>query len=301
MKTFYKNKQVLVTGGCGFIGSHIVCTLIDLGAQVTVIDDLSTGFVNNIEPVGDQITFIHKSITDPQVCDQATRDVDIIFHLAAFISVPQSVAAPQRCHEVNVDGTVNLLEAARKNGVDRFIFSSSAAVYGTPDAPCAENSTPHPESPYATSKLIGELYCQMYAQIYQLNTICMRYFNVYGERQNPHAAYAAVVAKFNDLMSQNKPVTIFGDGLQTRDFIPIEQVVEANLMLGMLPPEQLNGDLYNVATGKSMTVLELFDQLKEGFPGYNLEPTFAAARLGDIKHSQAVCTKMKRLYDEFIL
>ena len=296
MVSFYTEKKVLVTGGCGFIGSHIVHTLVDYGAQVTILDDLSTGCLTNIAPVRDAITFIQGCITNPDTCLAATKDQDIIFHLAAFISVPLSMKDPQTCHQINIDGTFNLLEAARINKVKRFIFSSSSAVYGTPNGPCSETSPCHPESPYGFSKLIGEYLCKQYTNSFGLEAACLRYFNVYGERQNPKGHYAAVVAKFKDLMLQDKPVTIFGDGQQTRDFIPVEKVAEANLMMGMLPAHLIQGQVFNVATGKSITLLELFKELKNHFPSYAHAPTFAQARAGDIKHSAAICDKLHGVY-----
>ncbi|MEX0849672.1 MAG: NAD-dependent epimerase/dehydratase family protein [Candidatus Dependentiae bacterium] len=295
MQNFYKNKEVLVTGGCGFIGSHIVEELVSLGAQVTILDNLSTGFLENIEHVADKVTFINGSITDKKLCLHATRNKSHIFHLAAFISVPKSVEEPTLCHETNIDGTFNMLEAARINGVKRFVFSSSSAVYGAPTHACNEESPCEPTSPYGFSKLIDEYLCKQFVINYDIECVCMRYFNVYGERQNPNAAYAAVVAKFRDLMKQNKPITIFGDGLQTRDFIPVEQVTQINLLLGMLPAHTIKGEIFNVATGKSITVLELFEELKTSFPAYKHTPQFAPARSGDIKHSIADCGKLQKI------
>lgn len=295
MQDFYNNKQVLVTGGCGFIGSHLVHTLVKYGAKVTVLDNLDTGFLRNIASVKDKITFIQGSVADMDVCLQATKNKSHIFHLAAFISVPLSVEEPAWCHRSNVEGTFNLLEAARINGVKRFVFSSSSAVYGAPDGPCSEDGTCKPTSPYAISKLIGEHLLNQYAINYDMECVSMRYFNVYGERQNPNAAYAAVVAKFRDLMQHNKQVTIFGDGQQTRDFIPVKQVVHTNLFLGMAVKEDIQGEVFNVATGRSITVLDLFDELKAEFPDYAHEPNFAPPRVGDLKHSTANCNKLQNL------
>jgi len=293
MKTFYKDLSVLVTGGAGFIGSHITQKLVKLGAKVTVIDNLSTGNIQNLENVKNDIRFIEKNIVDMDACLEATKGQAVIFHLAAFISVPESIKNPSKCHKINVDGTFNMLDAARTHGVQRFVFSSSSAVYGVVEGVCKETMTPHPESPYGTSKLIGEYYCKQFANNFGLHTIALRYFNVFGERQNPNGAYAAVVAKFKDLMKQNKPLTIFGDGLQTRDFIPVSDVVEANLTVAMLPPESMNGQVFNVATGKSINLLELIDMLKNNFPAYDQDILFKPARAGDIKHSSADCSKYK--------
>jgi nucleoside-diphosphate-sugar epimerase len=295
MQSYYKDKQVLVTGGAGFIGSHIVESLVSYGAQVTVLDNLSTGNIENIAHLLDKIMFVHGSITDSRTCLDASRNKSHIFHLAAFISVPQSIENPKLCHEINVTGTFNLLEAAHLNNVQRFVFSSSSAVYGTADGPCSETTPCNPTSPYGFSKLIGEYLCKQYAQNFGLETVCLRYFNVFGQRQNPNGAYAAVVAKFKDLMQHHKPITIFGDGLQTRDFIPVQQVAYTNLLLGMLPAHTVSGELFNVASGTSITLLELLNTLKIEFPNYTLAPNFAPERPGDIRHSTAVCTKLQTL------
>lgn len=295
LKKYYANKHVLVTGGCGFIGSHVAQALVDLGAHVTILDNLITGNLDNIAHIQDRVTFINGSVADPQICLDATEGKAIIFHLAAFISVPQSTENPSLCHQSNVDGTFNLLESARLHAVDRFIFSSSASVYGTTQEPCSETTPTNPQSPYAWSKLIGEQYCKQYARTFGLKTMSMRYFNVYGERQNPHAAYAAAVAKFKYHMEHNEPVTFFGDGMQTRDFVPVETVAEINLLLGTLPDQELNGDVYNVATGKSITLFELLEMLKPYYPEYDQPIQFAPERAGDVRHAIADCTKLDRL------
>lgn len=295
MKNFYKDTRVLVTGGAGFIGSHIVHKLVDLGAQVTVLDDLSSGNLENLKDIKHKINFINKSIVNLDSCLQATANQKVIFHLAAFISVPESIEDPKRCHEINVNGMFNILEAARLNNVKRFVFSSSAAVYGPTENICKENMPFDAQSPYGTTKAIGELYCKQFATNFGLNTIVLRYFNVFGERQNPDGAYAAVVAKFTDLMKQDKPVTIFGDGLQTRDFIPVADVVEANLTVAMLDDHEMNGQVFNIGTGKSINLLELVNMLKKDHPSYDQEIQFKPARAGDIKHSSADCSKYQSL------
>lgn len=287
---YYRDKQVLVTGGCGFIGSHLVGKLVDAGAHVTILDDCSTGSLGNIAPVRGRVRLIQASITDFESCLLAAQGMHIIFHLGAFISVPQSLENPTECHRINVDGTLNMLEAAHQAGVQRFVFSSSAAVYGPQDTTCVETMPCSPESPYGYSKLIGELLCQQYARCFGLNTVCLRYFNVYGERQNPNGAYAAVVAKFKHQMKHNLPITIFGDGLQTRDFITVEEVAYANMRLALLKPSSMHGNVYNIATGTSITLLELVEKLKKEFPRYTNTIIFAPARPGDITHSSADCS-----------
>jgi len=295
MKQFYRGRNVLVTGGAGFIGSHITHKLVQLGAHVTVMDNCATGFLKNNADIRDHITFLQQDVTNRQACLEATKNKNIIFHLAALVSVPESVDNPLACHEINVDGTFNLLESARINNVERFVFSSSAAVYGPGTDICTEQMPCKPTSPYGTTKLIGELLCKQYAHNYGLKTVCLRYFNVFGAHQNPAGAYAAVVATFRKLMALNKPLTIFGDGLQTRDFIPVDQVVTANFLLGMQSGPIMCGSTYNIATGSSMSLLELIDLLKKEFPTYTAEPIFAPARQGDIKHSKADTSKWKRI------
>lgn len=291
MKEFYAGKEVLVTGGCGFIGSHVVEKLITYGAQVTILDNLSTGKKENIAHVVDQVNLIVGDITDYEICIQATQNKDIIFHLAAFISVPGSVVDPHACHEININGTEHLLEAARINNVSRFCFSSSSAIYGNMDGTSKEDQFPTPSSPYGMSKRVGELLCEQYAQHFGIQTVCLRYFNVYGPRQDPHNPYAAVVAKFTQQLENNLPITIFGDGNQTRDFISVQEVVYANLQCAMLEADLMQGTIFNIATGKSITVLELAHMLIEQYPDYTGEITFDSARPGDAKHSRADCTK----------
>lgn len=291
---YYALMPVLITGGCGFIGSHLAERLVTLGAKVTILDDLSTGKLENIEQIKDHVRFIQGSITDPETCKQAAQGQQIIFHLAADVSVPASVKHPEKCHHTNVDGIFNLLEAARNAGAKRVVFSSSAAVYGNLEGICSETSPCVPMSPYGFSKQIGELYCQQYAYVFGLETVILRYFNVFGPRQDPHSQYASVIAKFSEAMQHNKPITVFGNGLQTRDFVPVQSIVEANLILGM--HKALNaGEIFNVATGKSITILKLIDCLKQQFPNYTGAINFAPERPGDIMHSIADCSKYQTL------
>ena len=293
MNNPYNHLPVLVTGGCGFIGSHIAEVLVELGAHVTIMDDLSTGSLSNIEHIQDKISFMHASITDKNSCIQATAGQQIIFHLAALISVPESIKSPVLCHEININGTFNILEAARVNHVKRVLLSSSSAVYGNTGMQCDERMACNPESPYGFSKRVGELLCQQYSTVYGLETVILRYFNVYGPRQNSNGAYAAVVAKFTEQMKNNAPIILFGDGLQTRDFINVHDVVQANITLATIPVPK--GDIFNIATGTSITLLELINKLKQQYPHYTGDIRFEPSRAGDLKHSQADCTKYHRI------
>jgi len=296
MKHAYAQKKVVVTGGCGFIGSHIAHKLVELGAQVTILDNLSTGFESNIADIKPQITFIQKSVEDLDACIEATKDAEVIFHLAAFISVPQSLEEPKLCHTANVDGTFNMLEAARINGVKRLVFSSSSAVYGVTEETSSETSPTSPVSPYGFSKLIGEELCKQYTLNFGIETVMLRYFNVYGPRQNPKGAYAAVVARFSEQLKNNVAITIFGDGLQTRDFVPVSQVAEANLLAGMADAAQVSGEVFNVATGTSITLLELVDQLRVQFPESTSKIVFGPERsTAEVQHTSANVNKFLSL------
>lgn len=292
----YYGLPVLITGGCGFIGSHLAETLVHLGAQVTIMDNLSTGKLSNIESIKNRIRFINGSITDKTSCLYASHDQQIIFHLAAIVSVAESIKNPTACHEINANGTNNILEAARSSNVKRVLFSSSAAVYGNTDLICHELMACNPESPYGFSKRIGELLCQQYSYTYNLETVILRYFNVYGPRQNPDGPYAAVVAKFTEQIKKCEPITIYGNGLQTRDFIHVNDVVQANTSLALAPVPK--GDTFNIATGKSLTLLELIDTLKHHYPNSTSTINFQSERSGDLKYSQADCSKYKTFVDK---
>lgn len=289
LQAFYKGKNVLVTGGAGFIGSHIAQELCSYGALVTVIDDLSTGSLDNISSFCSNITLIARDISSYKACMKATKNKNIIFHTAAFVSVPQSIKQPALCEKINVYGTQNLLEACKINKVPTFIFSSSASVYGEKENKCFENDLPSPQSPYAKSKLEGEKLCKTYAKEHKIKTASLRYFNVYGERQNAHSQYAGVVAKFKYNLSHGKPIVIYGDGKQKRDFIHVSEVVKANLLIGML--QNLYGDIFNIATGTSITLLEILKKLEKEIAAKPVKIVFKPARKGDIYCSLADCKK----------
>jgi UDP-glucose 4-epimerase len=291
----YKNKKMVVTGGAGFIGSHLVEALVARGAQVTVLDNLRTGKLENLTNVRSNITFVEGDIRDKEACHNVLTGADAVFHLAAQVSVPESLHNPDECFQINVSGTFNLLEAARIHTIKRFVFSSSCAVYGEKNQPCVETMNCSPSSPYASSKFLGEQLCQQYAAIFQVPTVCLRYFNVFGPRQDPSSEYAGVIAKFRDKMLKNEPITIFGDGSQTRDFVPVKQVVQANLESVLLSPELCTGEPINSATGTSTSILELFTDYKKMSPGYTHQPTFAPARQGEIKYSEADCARYHNL------
>lgn len=298
---FYLHKKVLVTGGCGFIGSHLAQKLVELGAHVTILDDLSTGSLENIKNIKNKITLIEETIVNQDACHRAVQQKDIIFHLAAYISVPGSVKNPVTCHNVNINGTFNLLEAARHFGIQRFVFSSTSAVYGPAERTCTEGDTDlDPISPYGATKLMGEFYCKQFALLFNVPCVMLRYFNVYGPRQNPHSQYAAVIAKFNYQMERNEPITIFGDGTQTRDFVHVDQVVEANLLVGMAPQELVNGHCYNIGSGTSISLLDLVDAMKQSFPHYTGTIQFKPPRDGDVKHTKMNADKFKSLRNKVL-
>ncbi len=296
LHSFYNGKRVLVTGGAGFIGSEIVEMLVSYGAHVTIIDDLSTGFESNLKNVSENITFIKESIVNKESCDKAVAGNDIIFHLAAYTSVPGSVANPDTCHYVNVDGMYNLLVAARKHAVKRIVFSSTSAVYGPREDVCRETDTNlNPISPYGATKLMGEIYGKQFSLLYGIEFVMLRYFNVYGPRQNPNSQYAAAVAKFTQCMANNLPITIFGDGTQTRDFVSVTNVAEANLIVGMAPSSLVDKQVFNIGTGTSVSILDLIKDLKTQFTAYTHMPVFAPARDGDVKHTKMSSERFNQL------
>ncbi len=280
--------KVLVTGGAGFIGSHIVEHFQD-HAEVRVLDNLCSGFKRNLD--GLRCKLIRGSILDRRLVRQAIKGVDYIFHLAAMISVPESMQKPVECAETNTLGTLVLLEEAARANAGKFILSSSAAIYGdNPVVPKIETMLPEPKSPYAISKLDGEFYCRMFAAEGRLRTACLRYFNVFGPRQNPRSQYAAAVPIFIDRALKNKPITIFGDGEQTRDFIHVQDVVAANVFFATQSPAT---GVFNVARGQRLTINELAANICR-LTGSRSEIKHAAERPGDVKHSLADIDKLRK-------
>ena len=281
-------KKYIITGGAGFIGSHIAECLSDEGHQVIVLDSLRTGFEKNLN--GLNVQFEKGDIRDKELVEELVQGANGIFHLAALVSVPESLLNINECIEINTLGTINILEAAKKNVACKVVLSSSAANYGdNPILPKIETMTPEPMTPYAVTKLDGEFYLKMYQDQWGLPTASLRYFNVFGPRQNPKSAYAAAVPIFINNALQNKPITIYGDGLQTRDFIYVKDVVKANILAS-----QTGSEMYNVALGHSTSILELAENIIE-ITNSKSQIQFLEERSGDIKHSKADPSKFNTL------
>ncbi len=279
--------RVLVTGGAGFIGSHIV-EHFQGQADVRVLDNLRSGYRENLE--GLEHEFVEGSVTDRDAVRKAVEGVDYIFHMAAMISVPESMEKPIECVDINTTGTLVLLEEAARAGVKKMCFSSSAANYGdNPVVPKVETMLPEPQSPYAITKLDGEYYCDMFSREGKLATGVMRYFNVFGPRQDPGSAYAAAVPIFIDKATKNETITIFGDGEQTRDFIYVKDIVAANVFLAMNDTES---GFYNVAYGRRLTINDLAEKIIE-LTDSSSKIEYAPVRAGDVKHSMASVDKIK--------
>ena len=287
MRTF------LVTGGAGFIGSHIAETLVGRGDRVRVLDNLSTGHPANMESFRDRIEFIEGDVTDAAAVDRAAEGVDCIFHEAALASVPMSVEQPLASHAACATGVVTLLDAARCAGVRRVVYAASSAAYGDrPTSSKRETDLPNPLSPYAAAKLAGELYCQAFWSSFGLETVALRYFNVYGPRQDPHSQYSAVIPLFITAMLADRQPVIYGDGRQSRDFSFVANVVHANLLAADAPDAA--GRTINVADGRSIDLVMLLDALNRRL-GLNIQPQFALPRPGDVLESQADITLARQL------
>lgn len=279
--------NILITGGSGFIGSHLA-EHFHRTARVRVLDNLRTGYRRNLE--GLDVDFIEGSITDRAVVERAVEGVDYVFHLAALVSVPESVERPHECVDLNVNGLLNVLEASAKAGVKKLCFSSSAAIYGNnPAVPKHEGMLPEPRSPYAVTKLDGEYYCQHYTESGRLETAFLRYFNVFGPRQDPNGAYAAAVPIFMQRALAGLPLTIYGDGGQTRDFVYVKDIVAANVFAATTPG--LTGS-FNAGYGGQITIQELAERII-ALAGSKSEIVHAAERAGDVRHSRASVDKLR--------
>lgn len=293
------NSRFLVTGGAGFIGSNLCEHLIDKGFFVRCLDDLSTGSLHNIESFSKSrlFEFVQGSILDESLCAKATADVDYVLHQAAWGSVPRSIEFPLRYEEINIRGTLNMMEASAKNGVKKFIYASSSSVYGDdPRLPKTEGREGRLLSPYALTKMANERYGSLYSSLYNLDTYGLRYFNVFGRRQSPDGAYAAVIPRFIQALLEDKQPEIHGDGLQSRDFTYIDDVIQANLKACRAPSEAA-GQAFNIAAGGRYTILELFDMIARLLGKPHIKPLFGDTRAGDIKHSFANIEKAKNAFD----
>jgi nucleoside-diphosphate-sugar epimerase len=285
---------VLVTGGAGFIGSHIAGTLAASGARVRIIDDLSTGHRENVEEITGEIDFVEASLSDDAALRRALEDVELVFHEAAIPSVPRSIENPQETHEACVDATFGLLLAARDKGVRRVVYAASSSAYGDqPTLPKTEEMRPDPLSPYAVAKLVGEYYCQVFTRAYNLETVSLRYFNVFGPRQDPSSQYSGVISRFiSALLSGERPI-IYGDGEQSRDFTYIANVVDANLRAAETTDGV--GQIINVANGERTTLNELLEVLKKLTGRTDVEADYREPRAGDVRHSLADNTRAQEM------
>ena len=276
----------LVTGGAGFVGSHLAARLVERGESVRVFDNLSTGKLDNLASLGFLTAeFVEGDLPDADAVRRAMAGVEVVLHQAADPSVPRSMADPAACYAANVSGTVNVLQAAREAGVRRVVFASSCAVYGdAPGLPKTERSPVAPMSPYATSKLAGEHLCQVYTRAFGVEAVALRYFNVFGPRQDPNSAYAPVIPRFTKAIRDGEPPVIYGDGEQTRDFVYVDDVVQANLLAAQSPDAP--GKIFNIASGRFVSLNRLLASLIE-IIGRPCQPTYLPARPGDVRHSAA--------------
>jgi nucleoside-diphosphate-sugar epimerase len=286
-------QKYLVTGGAGFIGSNICRRLVAEGCFVRVVDNLLTGRRSNLASVMDRIDFLEADMGDPQVARAAMKDIEVVLHQGALPSVPRSVDDPAATHQHCVDATFTLLLAARDAGVRRFVYAASSSAYGdTPVLPKVETMAPHPLSPYAVGKLVGEYYAGVFAKVFGLETISLRYFNVFGPHQDPASQYAAAVPAFVTAILRDRPPTVYGDGEQSRDFTYVDNVVQANLLAARA--RQTGGEVINIACGEAVTVNTIIGMINE-LLGKDVRPVYAPARAGDVKHSLADITAARKL------
>ncbi|OIJ11266.1 LPS biosynthesis protein WbpP [Anaerobacillus alkalilacustris] len=296
--SFPEGTRFLVTGCAGFIGSNLVEAILKLGYEVRGLDDFSTGKKENVEEFqyNPNFNFIEGTILDPDTCEEACKDVDYVLHQAAWGSVPRSIEMPLLYEEINIKGTLNMMEAARKNNVQKFVYASSSSVYGDePNLPKREGVEGNVLSPYALTKKVNEEYGRLYTRLYDLDTYGLRYFNVFGRRQNPDGAYAAVIPKFIKQLLNGEQPTINGDGKQSRDFTYIENVIEANLK-ACIATKDAAGQAYNIAFGGREYLIDIYNNLCSAL-GKDIKPIFGSERKGDIKHSNADISKAKNLLE----
>jgi len=286
-------EKFLVTGGAGFIGSNICRRLVAEGCFVRVVDNLLTGKRSNLDDMIDKIEFVEADMGDPNVARSVMKGIDVVLHEGALPSVPRSVDEPELTHKHCVDATFTLLMAARDAGVKRFVYAASSSAYGdTPTLPKVETMPTSPLSPYAVGKLVGEYYCSVFAKVFGLETISLRYFNVFGTYQDPPSQYAAAIPAFVTSILKDQPPTIYGDGEQSRDFTYIDNVVQANLCAARA--KKTNGEVVNIACGEKVTVNEIIALINE-MVGKKVVPHYAPARAGDVKHSLADITAARKL------
>ena len=288
----------LVTGGAGFIGSNIVEALLDRGDQVVVLDNISTGKRENIEPFLDNelFSFIEGTITDKQTCARACDVADYVFHEAALVSVPLSIDDPESTHAINIKGTENIFLAAKDAGVKRVVFASSTSVYGNPDVfPNVETQQLNPLSPYAVSKASGEMLASAFSEVYGIPIICLRYFNVFGKRQDPASAYAAAIPRFVTLLINGQAPIIFGDGKQTRDFVYIDNVVQANIKAATEASPDAFGRAFNVGCGEKISINELYAVIAREL-GSDVKPDYGPVRPGEVRDSVADITAAREAF-----
>jgi nucleoside-diphosphate-sugar epimerase len=278
--------KILVTGGAGFIGSNLAGELIKKGAKVTILDNFVTGFRENLEEITGDFEFIEGDINNSDKLRQAVEGSEVVFHQAALPSVPRSVENPSETHEACVNGTFNVLLRAKEANVRRVVYAASSSAYGNQEVlPKEETMLPEPLSPYAAAKLMGEYYCQVFNNVYQLETLCLRYFNVFGPRQNPSSQYSGVISRFVDALMSNKTPVIYGDGETSRDFTYIDNVVDANLKAAQTTKGI--GQVMNVANGERITLNQLLETLKKITEQSDVQAEYQSERSGDVKHSQA--------------